>query len=58
MRLPCAGEKPAIRAAFATQRECVLPSFAGVTRMLYALNNTIDVVGVLNFAPAPTFHFL
>ena len=51
-----AGEEPAVLAVFAAQRERVLPRLAAVPRLLDALHNALDVVGVMHLLPAPALH--
>jgi hypothetical protein len=53
-----AGQKPAILAGLAAERECVLPRLACLEGVSDALDDPVHVIGVVHFLPAPALHLL
>jgi hypothetical protein len=54
----CAGEKPAVLSVLASEREGVFPGRAGREAPLDALNDLLDVVGVVDCSPPPPLHLI
>src|SRR5262249_304125 len=52
------GEKPTILTVFASQREGIFPWLGGRKGNLNALDDAIDLIGMMHLLPAPSLHFL
>src|SRR5262249_36312947 len=53
-----AREEPAIAAVTAAQRECVLPGRTVLEALPDTPDDALDMIGMVNFLPAPSLHFL